>query len=150
MTGPGWIAAESCSGVCTTLSGATLFRVGCVDTSCLVAIAFGERGAASVLRRLEKLDYLVASNVLEGELCAAFAREATPFDDSMTAGMTWILPDRSLQPEIEQTIAAGYLRGADLWHVACALFLVNDPREIAFLTRDERQRSVAKALGFKT
>lgn len=68
----------------------------------------------------------------------------------MTAGMTWILPDRSLQPEIEQTIAAGYLRGADLWHVACALFLVNDPREIAFLTRDERQRSVAKALGFKT
>jgi hypothetical protein len=42
---------------------------------------------------------------------------------------------------------AGYVRGADLWHLAVALFI--DPeREIDFLTLDERQRAVSRKLGF--
>ena len=35
-----------------------------VDTSCLVAIAFGEKGAASLGRRLEGFDELFSSNLL--------------------------------------------------------------------------------------
>ena len=45
---------------------------------------------------------------------------------------------------------AGYLRGADLWHVAAALFVAHEPGSIAFLTLDRRQRAVADTLGFPT
>ena len=37
---------------------------------------------------------------------------------------------------------------ADLWHVACALFLSPNPTDITFLTLDKPQRDVARRLGF--
>lgn len=47
-------------------------------------------------------------------------------------------------------LTAGYLRGADLWHVACALYLAEVPSDVTFLSLDDRQRTVAEALGFRT
>ena len=46
-----------------------------VDSSCLVAIAFGEEGAEELTARLEQFDLLVSSNLLEAELRAALCRE---------------------------------------------------------------------------
>ena len=43
---------------------------------------------------------------------------------------------------------AGYLRGADAWHLATALYLTPDPGELTFLTLDERQGDIASKLGF--
>lgn len=51
---------------------------------------------------------------------------------------------------MSRALEVGYLRGADLWHVACALYLVEDAPELSFLTRDERQSAVAEALGFRS
>ena len=48
------------------------------------------------------------------------------------------------------TLEAGYLRGADLWHVATALYIVREPSEISFVTLEIQQRTVVKALGFQT
>ena len=59
-------------------------------------------------------------------------------------------PDRPLSPEIRRVLQAGYLRGADCFHVASALYFMDDPTGNTFLTLDTRQRAVAKALGFKT
>ena len=50
---------------------------------------------------------------------------------------------------MEAVLASGYLRGADLWHVAAALYSFPDPRTATFLTLDNRQREVAEALGFQ-
>lgn len=119
-----------------------------VDTSCLVAIAFGEGGAAELTRRIEGFDVVFSSNLLEAELRAAFVREAVDYDATLLSGMGWILPDRSLGPEIETVLAAGYVRGADLWHLACALHVAGDPTELTFLTLDARQAAVAEVLGF--
>jgi len=44
----------------------------------------------------------------------------------------------------------GDVRGADLWHLACALFLTSVPAQIGFLTLDQRQNELAAALGFQT
>jgi predicted nucleic acid-binding protein len=121
-----------------------------VDTSCLVAIAFGEDGAARLSRRLESFDELFTANLLEAELRATFAREAVPLDPTMLTWVTWVVPDRPLSREITQVLTAGYLRGADLWHLACALFLVESPREIAFVSLDARQSGVAAQLGFRS
>jgi predicted nucleic acid-binding protein len=120
-----------------------------VDTSCLVSIAFGEPGGAELARRLEGFDELFAAHLLEAELRATVAREVVPLDSTLLTWVTWVLPDRPLSREVTNVLSAGYLKGADLWHLACALYLVDSPRDIAFLTLDSRQGEVAEQLGFR-
>jgi hypothetical protein len=114
----------------------------------LVAVAFAEPGYEALVAQLESLDQLYSSNLLEAELRAAFQREGVAVDGALLARLSWVLPDRALSVEIGTVLAAGYLRGADLWHVACALFLSPDPRELAFLTVDQQQAAVATTIGF--
>ena len=121
-----------------------------VDTSCLVAIAFGEKGATALARSLDGFDDLFASNLLEAELRATFKREGVPADQDIISAVSWVVPDRPLSREIIIVLEAGQVRGADCWHLATALFLAEDPSQIAFLTLDSRQKTVAKALGFRT
>ncbi|MBI4279883.1 MAG: PIN domain-containing protein [Armatimonadetes bacterium] len=124
-------------------------KLAYVDTSCLVAIAFGEPGARRLARRLEGYDRLLASNLLEAELRAALLREKV--DDRaevLISWMTWVYPDRPLTPEFKRIAAAGYLKGADMWHLAHALFLAPDAKGLDFLTLDQRQREVSTRLGF--
>lgn len=121
-----------------------------VDTSCLVAVAFGESGARAMSRRLTGFEALVASNLLEAELRSVFLREKVAFPRSLLDGVSWLIPDRPLHDEIERVLEAGYTRGADCWHVASALYLAPQPDQLTFLTLDDRQRTVARALGFAT
>lgn len=123
-------------------------NVAYVDTSCLVAIAFGERAGTALGRRLAGFDALVASNLVEAELRAAFAREGAAEAPALLASLGWILPDRPLREEIARVLQAGYVRGADCWHLATALYLAEEPEELTFMTLDTRQRDVAAALGF--
>ena len=124
-------------------------KLGYVDSSCLVAIAFGEAGAARVSRRLERLDRLFASNLLEAELRSALAREDVSDDPAgLLSGITWVYPNRPLSGELDRVLVEGYVKGADLWHLACALFLAPEPRDLAFLTLDTRQEEIARKLGF--
>ena len=124
-------------------------KVAYVDTSCLVAVAFGESGASALTRRLKGFDELVSANLLEAELRAAFARERVPANSSLPFSISWILPDRPLTDEIARVLDAGYVRGADCWHLATALYLAQEPDAISFITVDGRQAAVAKALGFR-
>ena len=123
--------------------------VACVDTSVLVAIAFDEPAGAGMANRLEAFSHLLASNLLEAEMRAAFAREGADFSEHLLASLQWVFPDRSLTPEITAVLTAGHLRGADLWHVASALYVKQGAGDMWFVTLDERQRSVAAALGFR-
>jgi len=121
-----------------------------VDTSCLVAIAFDEPGTVRLARRLESFDRRFSSNLLEAELRSALAREKEKSSPtSLLSRITWVYPMRPLTPELETAAAHGYLRGADLWHVACALFLSPQARELHFLSLDKRQSSVAARVGFR-
>ena len=78
-----------------------------------------------------------------------FARERLDFATSLVAGIEWILPDRPLSPEMAAVLESGHLRGADLWHVATALYAVPEPGQAAFVTADTRQQAVAATLGFE-
>lgn len=121
-----------------------------VDTSCLVAIALSEPNATRVARRLASHDVLLSSNLLEGEIRSVMKREGILADSSnLIAGISWVYPDRPLTSEYADVLSAGYVRGADLWHLAVALFI--DPqREITFLTLDDRQKAIARTLRFPT
>ena len=119
-----------------------------VDTSVATAIAFDESGAARHALTLNKFDRLFSSNLLEAELRAAFKRENLDFQESGIAGIKWILPERTLSQEFELVLDAGYLRGADLWHLATALYIASQLDSLAFATLDAQQCMVAKTLGF--
>jgi predicted nucleic acid-binding protein len=120
-----------------------------VDTSCVVAVAFKEKGSAALQKKLARFDELFASNLLEAELRSVCAREKIELDESAFQSITWVLPDRPLRDEMRRCVTAGYVRGTDLWHVACALYVAAVPSDLAFITLDERQQRVAVTLGFR-
>ena len=93
---------------------------------------------------------MLSSNLLEAEIRSAFAREGRVYSANLVPRITWIYPSRPLSAEIGAVLRVGYLRGADLWHVAAALYQADDPRKVTFVTMDNRQRAVAAALGFQT
>ena len=113
-------------------------------------MALRQDGHQNVLNRINEVSDLIASNLVEAEIRSALARERQPFDHSLTANLTWIHPNRPLTDEFELVRSAGYLRGADLWHVAVALFASPDPSQISFITLDTRQSEVARKIGFQT
>jgi predicted nucleic acid-binding protein len=119
-----------------------------LDSSCLVGLAFGEGEATRWRKRLLGFDQLLSSNLLEAEVRAALLREGVAGGDELLTWVDWVLPSRPLSQEIQQVLGAGYLRGADLWHLATALYLSPYPGELPFLTLDGRQAEVARTLGF--
>lgn len=122
--------------------------VAYVDTSSLVAIAFDEPGGEDIAEELAGYTRLVSSNLLEAELRATFLRENVKGGEGLLFRFSWILPDRPLTDELRQVGRHSYLKGADMWHLACALFLADEPRNLVFATFDQRQREVAEELGF--
>jgi predicted nucleic acid-binding protein len=120
-----------------------------VDTSALVAVLMQEPGAAAVQRVLSRSRAVHAANLVEAELRSVVHREEVdPAGlSAVLESVDWIFPARSLAPEYERILAAGYLRGADLWHLACALYLADNLPGLTFVTIDVRQRQVADSIG---
>ena len=125
--------------------------VAYVDTSVTLAIAFTEPGWERHDARLKEFSEVWSSNLLESEVRSAFAREGLTLPLETLDRIQWVLPDRPLSAEIETALSAGgYLRGADLHHVATALYMAGNPERMAFVTLDIGQGAVAAALGFRT
>jgi predicted nucleic acid-binding protein len=121
-----------------------------VDSSVLVAIVAGEPAASALLTTLDDCEEVFATNLLEAELRSATFRKCSPADlATVLDGIRWVHPDRPLRREFARVLAHGHLRGADLWHVACALFLGEVLAPVPFLTLDARQREVAAAVGLQ-
>jgi predicted nucleic acid-binding protein len=121
-----------------------------LDSSCLVAIALEEPGSRDLLVRISSFDRLFSSTLLEAELRSALSREGRHGRfGNFLALMRWVFPPRRLTPEIDQILEAGTLRGPDLWHLACAVFLRPRVQGLSFLTLDHPQGEVARSLGFR-
>jgi hypothetical protein len=98
---------------------------------------------------LRTFSTILSSNLLEAELRAALVREGVDADASrILSVITWIYPQRPLTAELERVLRLGRVRGADLWHLACALFVAPDARELSFITLDPPQKGLARKLGF--
>ena len=78
-----------------------------------------------------------------------FVRAGRAFGQHLLAGIEWILPDRPLTEEIDAVLDAGYLRGADLLHMATALYAAKGEEGMTFLTLDRRLHGVAQTLRFQ-
>ena len=124
--------------------------VAYVDTSALVAVALGEPAGDAMAQRLNEFTSVMSSNLLEAELRSVYSREKRRFEATRLAGVEWVMPNRPLSPEIALVLDTGYMRGADLWHLATALFIAPDPGAMHFVTLDQRQHAAASILGFQT
>lgn len=119
-----------------------------IDSSLLIAIEFAEPNTEKLRAEMLRDFRFYSSNLLEAEVRAAYQREKVPFQVSMLPAIQWVLPKRPLSAEFAQVLSAGYLRGADLWHVATALYLRRHSQQLLFATLDSRQGEVAARLGF--
>jgi predicted nucleic acid-binding protein len=126
-------------------------KIAYIDSSCLVAIALDEPGAQALLIRISRFDRLFSSNLLEAEMRSALSREGrrSRFGNFL-AVMRWVFPHRRLTQEVDQILVEGTLRGPDLWHLACALFLRARVGNLSFVTLDNRQGDIARSLGFRS
>ena len=121
-----------------------------IDTSAILAIEFGEADAPYAKERIDHASTLIASNLMEAEVRSAMRRLGTGLDPKLISTWTGSIQIDHSRPEFDVILRAGYLRGADLWHVAVALFASPDPSQISFITLDMRQRNVARDIGFQT
>ncbi len=121
-----------------------------VDSSVLTAVLLHESAHEHLQERLMR-GGLFSSLLLEAEVCSALQREKVPHEafEQFAELMTWITPTQSLKSEIGEVLEYGYLRGADLWHVACAVYAFKIRRSIEFFSLDKNQRAVAAKCGFK-
>jgi hypothetical protein len=121
-----------------------------IDSSLLIGIRF-QKFASTKIHAIRQYE-LYSSELLIAEVLAFGKREGIEEDflwESLK-GLSWVIPEGSLFEECKRVIQCGYVRGADLWHLACACYLSPDPGELAFLTLEERQRDAAACLGFHT
>jgi len=120
-----------------------------VDSSCLVAIASGEPGFRGLMVRLGRYERLFSSNLLEAEVRSVLERKRIAGNPgSLLAWINWVYPSRRLTAEFRQILEVAPLRGADLWHLACGLFLRQKDQDLAFITLDGNQGDAARELGF--
>lgn len=120
-----------------------------VDSSAIISIGLGEATAVELHEQLTAAYQIAASPLLEAEVRTAFRREGREVAAALLAGIKWIIPSVPLSAEIDRVLDAGYVRGADCWHLAVALYVAPRPRDLTFLTLDAHQRAVAKKLGFR-
>lgn len=121
-----------------------------VDTSVIVATLLDEPGAEVWRQRLGTFDALLSSALLEAELFATLTRQRVALSALNRGIVELVTPVRSLTSELLRIYTAGYVRGADAWHLATALYLSPEPSALTFLTLDVAQGDVARTLGFST
>ena len=125
-----------------------------LDPTALIPIVFGEEPVGVVTpERLNRFPTLMSSNLLEAELRFEFEREGQTFDPGCLYGIEWIQPRGSLGDEMARIQAFASLSPTRMWHLANAVYfadrlsLAHRRAELAFITLDEEQETVARDLG---
>lgn len=124
-----------------------------IDTSVLVALLFDESGADSAREFLKSSKRRISHHLIESEIFSVFHRQGSEYDAAISAlnAIEVVYPNVSLRDySVEIARRYSYLRGADLLHVSCALWLSSKrPESFGFLTLDKKQNSVARDIGFR-
>jgi len=122
-----------------------------VDTSVLAAITLEEPGFKKYLEKLQITKEAISSFFIEAEflsLCYRESLDIAKVKDNLCL-LSLVQPEGSLEREILAILQKGYLRGADLYHLAVALYLDPNCKELEFFTVDTQQKRVARKIGFK-
>ena len=119
-----------------------------VDSSLIIATLFQDGPARSIKKLWLSADRFVSSYLLEVEVLSAATRErfALELVEPELRKIGYVRT-HSLATESKVILGKGYLRGADLYHVATALWIQNKHTGLKFLSLDEKQLVVARKVG---
>ena len=125
-----------------------------LDTSAWIAWKFKQAGSDIFKKIALDSDTVISCPLFVSEYVSFLKRNEilsqTRYEEELDF-IRWIFPAVPLFKEYSQCGKLGFLRGADLYHIATALWFAQDrPSELIFLTCDLKQKEAAKKLGFKT
>jgi predicted nucleic acid-binding protein len=122
------------------------------DTSCFLAIALEQPEFEKTAERLESYEAVHSSTLMEAELRAKLHQQGIDEDGSrLTCWVEWVAPPRPLHAYIGRVLLQGVaLKGADVWHLACALYTAERYEGIEFMSLDRKQLEAARRLGFQS
>lgn len=126
-------------------------KIAYLDASVCVGILFGEDKNLKWQRFLNRQEEIVSSALMEPEVFSAAAREKVSLEKAeiLLDCVSLIYPDRGLRKEYHRLFSSGYVRGASACHLATALYLDPEAKNLVFVTADNQQKALAKQLGFK-
>ena len=132
----------------------SILAIAYLDPTALIPIVFEEEPVgAAAQEQLNRFQVLVSSNLLEAELRGRFEREGQLFDLDWLSGIEWVQPRGSLGSEMDRIQAFAGLSPTRMWHLESAVYfadrlsLTNRRPDLAFITLDEQQETVARELG---
>lgn len=111
---------------------------------------FSETGSSRIEKTLHKYSRCLSHHLIEAELRSVGVREEISESEVVAyiAPLDLLYPTTEIRNSIRAVLQEGYLRGADLLHVAAAHSLSNTVGvTIAFLTLDKQQGAIASKLG---
>lgn len=122
-----------------------------IDTSVLIAVFFQEPNYKNYLKYFSKNYQLISSEILVAEFYSFLSRNKRPLSEAFEIldYLSIVRPDKGLENYCEMILSYGYAKGADLFHIANALYIDPEVKELVFLTHDVKQGKLAKKVGFK-
>ena len=121
-----------------------------IDTSVIVCLLFKQLDYQKLQTAFVEAEELISSSLILAETQSACVREKFPpqAGSPLLNKISLVNPEHRMTVELAEIFKYGYLRGADAYHLACALYADNNTRELVFLSRDNKQQALAKKLGF--
>ncbi len=122
-----------------------------VDSSLVLAALFGESlGNHTDLNSPNRRIRLISSYLLEAEVLSAVRREGSDVAQALKSlGRIGFIKTGSLVRELKQVFDLGYIRGADAFHLAAALWVRERHMGLRFWTLDTKQADLARALSLE-
>lgn len=120
-----------------------------IDSSVVVASLFDE------LPNNKKIwgssDNFLSSFILESEVLSTAKREGLDLDlvKKELKKISFVRTE-SLLAQLTEIFKVGYLRGADAFHLATAMWIQGKHSGLKFYTLDKRQIAIASMFGFET
>ena len=122
-----------------------------VDSSILVAVLFREHSSERYRKLLTEAEEVISSALCEAEVFSSSSREKVSLDraEGILEHISLVIPDRSLREEYREIFSKGYCRSADAHHIACAIYLDANRKDLQFLTADLQQEVSARKVGLR-
>jgi predicted nucleic acid-binding protein len=121
-----------------------------IDASAIAGLLMGEPSAQALLAKVDANSLRYSSPLLEAEVLSVAKRENIGFE-SVAEFLDRIVyvQTQSLRTQLEEVLEVGYLREADAYHLATAVFLDSKRDNLVFVSLDQNQKKLAGRMGFK-
>lgn len=120
-----------------------------IDSSVLIATLLEDHPKPQLDKFWGSAEWFISSYLLQAEVFSAVKREKADMQlAALEIKKIGFVRTDSLAEELMEIFKAGYVRGADAFHLATALWIRGKHKDLKFITLDEKQKEIARYLDF--